>query len=467
MRFKPAAAAAIAGLLCAATLSTPASSTGWGASWFLNEPAGSTQMYDSSGNANTGTLGAGVTAQGGTYHFTGRGNVTVPDSPTLNPGAGDFTFSTQFRMTGDFTDTNLVQKGQHNANGGEWKLEYRSGWAACTFEGTIQNRTARMRVALRDGKWHVLICDKRADWVAITLDAGTSTTRRQIAYGPVGDLDSTHPVTIGGKEICPRLNCDRFAGDMAWVIVRRLSSTQTTPFGTNGDIPVPADYDRDGKTDLAVFRPSTAVWYVLGRAPVQYGMPGDVPVPADYNGDGKVDLAVFRPSTGVWYIMGRSRIPYGTRGDIPVPADYNGDGWTDPAVFRPSTGSWYVLGHPPVPYGTRGDIPVPADYDGDRTADLAVFRPSTGFWFVLGVGSVPYGTKGDIPVPADYDRDGRANLAVFRPSTGYWYVLGVGVVPYGQPGDVPLPSDYNGVRKASIGVFRPSNGNWYLLLRDL
>ena len=71
-----------------------------------------------------------------------------------------------------------------------------------------------------------------------------------------------------------------------------------------------SDYDGDGKTDFAVWRPGDGRWFVLPsskRPPsitVQLGQAGDIPVQdGDYDGDKKTDFAVFRPGIGTWFVL--------------------------------------------------------------------------------------------------------------------------------------------------------------------
>ena len=59
---------------------------------------------------------------------------------------------------------------------------------------------------------------------------------------------------------------------------------------------------------------------------IQFGANGDVPVPADYDGDGRADAAVFRPSTGAWYLnrstQGLTGVSFGSAEDKPIPSAY-------------------------------------------------------------------------------------------------------------------------------------------------
>ncbi len=68
-----------------------------------------------------------------------------------------------------------------------------------------------------------------------------------------------------------------------------------------------------------MFRQANGYWFVHGGSITQFGASGDVPVPGDYNRDGRTDVAVFRPSNGYWFVNGGSIMQFGASTDIPLP----------------------------------------------------------------------------------------------------------------------------------------------------
>jgi|GEM_PF-2026555 len=248
-----------------------------------------------------------------------------------------------------------------------------------------------------------------------------------------------------------------------------------------------SDFDGDGASDLAVWRPSTGVWHISrsgdnGYSASQFGGGsfGDVVVPGNYDGDKKIDYAIYR--NGAWYIMnstnGAVRIAsFGLTGDQPAPGDYDGDGRTDIAVWRPTDGDWHISRSSDGAYNVRhfglsGDVPLAGDFDGDGIADLGIWRPSSGIWYVLqstdgNMSSIQFGQSGDMPLIGDFDGDKKVDFTIFRPSNGVWYVFqssdyAVSFMHWGTSSDKPVPGDYDHDGKTDFAVFRASEGNWYI-----
>jgi hypothetical protein len=110
-----------------------------------------------------------------------------------------------------------------------------------------------------------------------------------------------------------------------------------------GALPVVANFLPGPESELAVWSPLNGQFRLRhDRVREAYefgGLEGDVLVPADYDGDGLDELAIWQPSTGLWWMRNIPEatvwsVSYGESHEIPVPADYDGDGRTDFAVWN-------------------------------------------------------------------------------------------------------------------------------------
>jgi hypothetical protein len=124
-----------------------------------------------------------------------------------------------------------------------------------------------------------------------------------------------------------------------------------------------------------VFRPSNGFWYILKSSDssfsaVNFGTNIDKPAPADYDGDGKADIAVFRQGVGFYFLSSWNNVATGeadnryagtsSAGDLPAPVRRNEFFFAN--IWRPASGMFGGLSNGSGAIGMSGDIPVVTPY---------------------------------------------------------------------------------------------------------
>jgi uncharacterized repeat protein (TIGR01451 family) len=272
-----------------------------------------------------------------------------------------------------------------------------------------------------------------------------------------------------------------------------------SPAGTSPVLAIAADFNADGKTDLAIADYSGTVSALLGKgdgtfeapiasatAPQPYAM-----VAGDFNGDGKPDLAVSAPGQ-VAILLGNGdgtfhNGPTLTAGTQPLSLaviDANGDGNADLVVLNADTATVSVFGGngdgtflPPASYTAPSSKAVAqtmaaGDFNGDGTADL-VIAGGGPLAILFGNGDGSFQTPVELPVThgaqsvavGDFNGDGKLDIVAGLSPTGVDVFLGNGDGTFQSPiysegtnllfpsFGVPLVTgDFNGDSKLDIAV---------------
>ncbi|GEM_PF-3145146 len=272
------------------------------------------------------------------------------------------------------------------------------------------------------------------------------------------------------------------------------------------------DFDGDKIADIAFYNQSKKSWHIIygkdhSEADIdltgslllnQKGTDLLIPIPADYDGDSKTDIALFNRTNATWYILKSSNNSVDTMvwcsewSEIPLPGDIDGDGKTDTSCYNSRDHRWPTFLTTSSSYHTKSfdtaptDVTVYSDVDGDKKADYIVYRTGKGIFDIYlttctketpqagrscGAPStakstvITLGSATSRVVPADYDGDGKVDLATWTPESGKWEIAfakdfvgkdtgsGSQSISLGKPGDIPMPADYNGDGKAEIAIY--------------
>ncbi len=389
-------------------------------------------------------------------YLNGRQEVPANNSPgsgtcfaTLNAPETQVSVTCNYRnLTSNVVGAHIHDNGPVGVNGPiRFDFSFTGGTTGAI--GPLTFTTTPAQIAdLRSNKWYINIHTSnfpngeiRGQIKRVDLSADYDGDGRtdlviyrasDLTFHTLGSLENNHlivgPVGRGGDGIVNNLGdfdgdgrADRVAWNLdannviTWYILQsETNSIRVVVWGQfrgpiSSDEFAPADYDGDGKLDVAVFRRATGVWYIIesstGNPRYEYwGAPSDVPAVGDYDGDSKADLCVTRSESGlrVWYIRNSSngqtqRIQWGLSNEGPFfffPIDVDGDGKQDMMVQRgvngqrtfivrrSSDGQMYTLA-----WGATTNLffPLFGDYDGDGRTDFVSRQNDSGVyrWWIF------------------------------------------------------------------------------------
>jgi hypothetical protein len=388
-------------------------------------------------------------------YLSGRQAVPANNSPgsgtcmiTLNQTQTQVSVECRYRnLSSNVTGAHIHDNGPVGVNG-PIRFDFSfTGGTTGTFGPVVFNTTPAQIADMRSNKWYIDLH---------TTNFPNGEIRGQVKRASlVSDYDGdgrSDPFVYRGSD-------------------RRFYALNSLENNITGSIPVGTgfslvnnmgDFDGDGRADLVAWsldEINRITWYILQSETniirtVQWGqfrgpVSSDEFVPADYDGDGKMDVAVFRRATGVWYIIesstGNPRYEYwGTTNDVPAIGDYDGDGKADLCVTRAQSGFrfWYIRNSSngqmqSFQWGLSNEGPAfffPIDIDNDGKQDAYVLRGVNGQLVIIVRRSsdgqmyyLPWGLTTFLFIQfGDYDGDGKTDFAARQPTAEgplFWHIF--------------------------------------------